>query len=348
MKKIFLSLVLMASAVAAFAVPNPKAIEAQMQAGNYAQARSMVNEVLKEKPDSARAHLLNAYTILQLERNVTLAEQELQAAARYDKKGDVVGSNLYRKTQNEIASAKQAAAPPAYVAPPVIVATAAPQYQAPAPVQYEPAVVKKEEGSGWFTKFIVFLLLISGAGFAYAYFKKKKEEEVVAEYKPVVTPTAKAATEVPVPSAYASPRRTYSPPAAAYVPPPAAPTTVVHTGPSALETGVAVAGGVVAGAVIADAIRGSSHRHHDDHASYRPSAPAYVPPPYVPPAPALAPSTFSSGRNDTWDEPVAAPAVNVFSSSRNDDEPASNSFSSSREEDPPTSSSSSSDDDNNW
>ena len=40
----------------AFALPAPKEIEQAVQAGNYQQAETMVREVLREKPESAKAH----------------------------------------------------------------------------------------------------------------------------------------------------------------------------------------------------------------------------------------------------------------------------------------------------
>lgn len=50
-----LSALTLAAAVA-FALPAPKDIEQAVQAGNYTQAETLLREVLREKPDSAKAH----------------------------------------------------------------------------------------------------------------------------------------------------------------------------------------------------------------------------------------------------------------------------------------------------
>ncbi|NBU17998.1 MAG: tetratricopeptide repeat protein [Betaproteobacteria bacterium] len=40
----------------ALALPSPKDIETEIQAGNFAKAESMLREVIAEKPQSAKAH----------------------------------------------------------------------------------------------------------------------------------------------------------------------------------------------------------------------------------------------------------------------------------------------------
>ena len=47
---------LMMSLSFSWALPSPKDIEAALNAGQTAQAESMLREVLKEKPQSAKAH----------------------------------------------------------------------------------------------------------------------------------------------------------------------------------------------------------------------------------------------------------------------------------------------------
>jgi tetratricopeptide (TPR) repeat protein len=59
LKRLFQSLFLGALALLtsmAFALPAPKDIEQAVQAGNYQQAETLVREVLREKPESAKAH----------------------------------------------------------------------------------------------------------------------------------------------------------------------------------------------------------------------------------------------------------------------------------------------------
>ena len=60
MKRIFLMAVLMVLAATAFALPSVETVQAQVQHGNYAQAESMMREVLVARPDSARAHYVYA------------------------------------------------------------------------------------------------------------------------------------------------------------------------------------------------------------------------------------------------------------------------------------------------
>jgi hypothetical protein len=56
MKKFILGLALAAATAWAWALPSLADVEAQVQQGNYAQAESMMREVVAAKPNSARAH----------------------------------------------------------------------------------------------------------------------------------------------------------------------------------------------------------------------------------------------------------------------------------------------------
>jgi len=59
--KRLLSLVLMlVLSAAAFAVPSVDAVQAEVNRGNYAQAESMMREVVADKPNSAKAHYIYA------------------------------------------------------------------------------------------------------------------------------------------------------------------------------------------------------------------------------------------------------------------------------------------------
>lgn len=112
MKKIIVAFVLSVVSVAAFALPSPKQIEDALAAHDYQSAKSMADEVLREKPDSARAHLLNAYVLLKGEHNPQAASAELKTAQRLDKKGDVQNSSLFGRTVAEIQTAKPVAQVP--------------------------------------------------------------------------------------------------------------------------------------------------------------------------------------------------------------------------------------------
>jgi len=56
MRKFFVSCLLLTVALAAWALPTPKDIEAAVQAGQLSKAESMLREVIQEKPQSAKAH----------------------------------------------------------------------------------------------------------------------------------------------------------------------------------------------------------------------------------------------------------------------------------------------------
>src|SRR5206468_2110505 len=60
MKKWILSLVLASVAAVAWAVPTLQEVEAEVQAGRWAQAETMMREVIAAKPNSARAHYVHA------------------------------------------------------------------------------------------------------------------------------------------------------------------------------------------------------------------------------------------------------------------------------------------------
>lgn len=330
MKKIFLSLALLAASATAFAIPNPVQIEKALERGNCAQARNLVNEVLAAKPDSARAHLLNSATIMCLEKDPALAKRELDAARELDRKGDVTSSNLFAKMENDIAAAQRPVyTPPVQTYVPPVVAQ-------PAPVVAQPAVVK-EESSG-FGKFLVFLLLVGIGGGIFWFIRRSKQQDDLVSNLPAtggvvgpdITPASpvtestsrswSAPTPAPAP-VYRAPRRTYSAPAPApvYRAPAPAP-VVVNNGPSALETGVAVAGGVVAGNMISEALKPkreeySSRRSEtsDGYSTYSSSNPTYsapAPAPYVAPAPA--PSS-----DDGWGS--SSRSSSSWSSSSDDD-----------------------------
>jgi len=68
---------------AAFAVPSATQIETSIQQGNWPQADSQLNEVLKAHPDSARAHYLYAQ-VLDREGRPTEALAQLQQAKSLD------------------------------------------------------------------------------------------------------------------------------------------------------------------------------------------------------------------------------------------------------------------------
>jgi hypothetical protein len=102
MKKLLFGFILTLASALAFALPSPRQIEDALAAQKYADAKSMVQEVLREKPKSARAHLLNAFLLIHVDHNKTAANAELQTAAGLDLDGDVKRSPLFGRVVAEI------------------------------------------------------------------------------------------------------------------------------------------------------------------------------------------------------------------------------------------------------
>lgn len=111
MKRFIVAITLALVAALAFALPKPAQIEDALAAQRYSDARSMIAEVLRERPDSARAHLLNAFILVHVDHNRAAANAELQTAAGLDKRGDVKTSPLFGRVVGEIDAAPAKAAP---------------------------------------------------------------------------------------------------------------------------------------------------------------------------------------------------------------------------------------------
>ena len=83
MKRIAATLVLVVASSMAFALPSPKDIETAVNAGQLSRAETMLNEVVREKPNSARAHYELGEVLARLGRNPE-ARQALLEAQRLD------------------------------------------------------------------------------------------------------------------------------------------------------------------------------------------------------------------------------------------------------------------------
>ena len=79
MKRILLSLLLLAASALAFALPSVEAVQAEVKAGRYAQAESMMQEVVAAKPKSAKAHYVYAEILAHNGRFDEAARQARQA-----------------------------------------------------------------------------------------------------------------------------------------------------------------------------------------------------------------------------------------------------------------------------
>jgi len=83
MRKLIAGIALASLSVLAWALPTLQQVEAQVGRGDYAQAESMMREVVAAKPDSARAHYVYA-EILAHERKFAQAVEEARAARTID------------------------------------------------------------------------------------------------------------------------------------------------------------------------------------------------------------------------------------------------------------------------
>lgn len=170
MKKLFAGIILSLAAFAAMAMPRPSDIENALAARDYQSAKSMTQEVLRAKPDSAKAHLFNAYVLLKADNNVGAAREELRLARMLDKDHKVQNSALFGRTAaelervQELAQRNRAVKPrPAYTAPVV-----APTYDA------VPVAHPAPNSSGFWT-FIKFLFWMTVLGaFIYLLYRMYK------------------------------------------------------------------------------------------------------------------------------------------------------------------------------
>lgn len=316
MKRILAALTLCLASVIAFAAPSPKQIEAALAARDYASAKTMITQVLAERPDSARAHLMKAYVLAAADKNKEAAKSELAIARTLDKDGTVVNSPLFGRTVGAIDNiAAVAALPPARpTPPPTAYVPPAPVAQAPVQqtvVQPKPVVVaKKDEGHGFAFWFFITLLCAGGVGGIVYLVSRKPKEVAVPSYAPSYSRPSEPEPEVerPVQATQASayrpapapaPRRQYSPPPApAYRAPPPAPaynggmydSYGHHRSGSDMSTGAAIATGAVAGvaaAVVVDTmVENARLREREKFSSGSSNSWAPAPAPYVAPAPA--------------------------------------------------------------
>lgn len=259
MKKIIVGFILMMVASIALALPSPRDIENALLTKHYTEAKGMVHEVLREKPESARAHLLNAYLLAHVDKNREAANAELNTASGLDKKGDVKNSPLFGRVVAEIETTKPALAP-------------AVQQVAKS---YPPVAEKRGPDAGDFLVYILIIgiaamLLVALIGIVVNMFKTEKT--VVHTF---TRNRDDYFNEVGIPSRPIHPSSGGS---AAYTPAQAqvlntAPAVVIAGGAmgggmGAFGTAASVAGGVVAGNVISDMLHHGRHNSSYDDDEY--------------------------------------------------------------------------------
>jgi hypothetical protein len=311
MKKYFVAAALGVAACIAWASSPPSAVEAALAANDFLSARSMTQEALREHPESARAHLFNAYILAAADKDKSGAARELSLARSLDLSGKVSGSPLFGRT---VAVIEGLASRPAPVPAQTPVAT------------YTPAEPVKE-GGGWGWFFV--LILLAGGGYAvYRFTRRPVDIPIGADITPKYN-SDPGYTKSPIDNSYT--RTPYVPSyAPAYRAPVYAPAVqpqqvVVNQGPSVASSMVA---GAAAGAVTALAVDSLLHHrnnHDDSYNVHRRQEESYTQPtasvPYNPPAaPAVdyqsRENSFSSG-GDSWNDrsTVSSPSSDSWTDS---------------------------------
>ncbi|WP_175787521.1 hypothetical protein [Burkholderia anthina] len=247
MKKLLVFLAFLAVSVAAFALPSPHQIEDALAARDYVSARGMVQEVLRERPDSARAHLLNAYLLEHVDHNLGAARAELQTAAGLDTRGDVKGSALFGRVVAEM--------------------DAQPVVRAAQPAAKPAAAPARDRSGSLLVPFLVLVLLFAIVALVIVMTRRPRESTVFVDrgdrgYGGVRRSSPRPIAPAPAPAS-ASPFIRHTP-----IYEPALAPVIVNQAPArggmtAGENFMATAGGVVAGNVLSDALL-HRHTHYDD------------------------------------------------------------------------------------
>lgn len=303
MKRLFAAITLALAAAAAFALPAPAQIEDALATQHYADARSMINEVLRERPDSARAHLLNSYVLVHVDHNRAAANAELETAKGLDKRGDVKSSPLFGRVVAEIGAT------------------------APAKPAGAKGVSQSDGENAGRVLLIVFGLAALGIGL-YLIFRilagrpDSTRVVFVGGGGGGYSGPAAIATSNPIgpwPGSGGHALAAY--PAAAFSPQVAQP-----MGP--LGTAASVAGGVVAGNAISDLLRSSSHSRRDDDWGGRSSESAPSPSPVSYESDRSSLSSSSSRSSDWGSSSSSGSSSSDWGSSSSSSGDSSSSFSS--------------------
>ncbi|HSC63241.1 MAG TPA: tetratricopeptide repeat protein [Caldimonas sp.] len=250
MKKLIACVALAGLSLLAWALPTLQQVEAQVGQGNYAQAESMMREVVAAKPGSARAHYVYA-EILAHERKYAQAVEEARAARTIDPDVKFTDPEKFRTFEAALLRAQNAGS---------LSSTTPSRVQAPAPVQPTPARVAPAPASagvpGW-----VWLAGLGAIGFVlWRMLSRSRAASLagggVAVPRPGDAMPMQAGTTAPpyggVPGAPGAP---YGPGYPAQRP-----------GSGMLGVGLGAAGGLAAG-MLAERMLSSRHEGNPDHPS---------------------------------------------------------------------------------
>jgi hypothetical protein len=119
LKHIFVTAALVAWAFSAAALPSVDAVQAEVQKGRYAQAETMMQEVVAAKPGSARAHYIYA-EILAHNKRFDEARRQVSAAREIDPALSFTEPAKFRSLEQLLSREAQAEKPAAALAAPVL------------------------------------------------------------------------------------------------------------------------------------------------------------------------------------------------------------------------------------
>lgn len=321
MKKYIVALMFALATSVVFATPTPKQIENDLANKDYASAKSKVMEVLRDRPESARAHLLNAFLLIHVSKDRVAASEELKNAMNLDTKGDVKNSPLFGRVTTEIDMLPVAKIVSQPVKP-------IQRYVTPASESTTPT---NESSNAW----IYILLIMAGGAVVWYIYNKQTKRSVIAIPTTTQYPSSfcggeniehrdhrDSSSHNPYPS-YAS-RRFEQP---TYVPQ----QPVQQSQPMGMVgTAASVGAGVVAGNLITDLIRGNHHNSDSYSSSSRDSQRYENKIEESTPSPVsyeVERQSFSSGNDDSWSS-RSEPTRESYSSGR-DDSDSSSSYTSS-------------------
>ena len=248
MKKLIVSLALAGLSVLAWALPTLQQVEAQVRQGNYAQAESMMREVVAAKPDSARAHYVYA-EILAHDGKLAQAVAEARAARTIDPDVKFTDPEKFRTFEAALLRAQNPTARSPQTPSPV---------ESRAPVQVAPARAPASVGMpGW-----VWLAGMAAIGFVlWRMFSRSRAEATAAGVgapgTAYGTPMQAGAAGVPFGAAPGASGAPYGP---GYAP--------QRPGSGMLGVGLGAAGGVAAG-MLAERMLNSRREANLDHETSR-------------------------------------------------------------------------------
>lgn len=176
---------LFAISFGALAGPNVKDVENAMRAQNWTGAEQMLNQVLVNKPNSAKAHYLLAQTHEQMGQK-SLAASDLERAKAADPSMKFASPGAVSRMEQRLTSQtaryaeqpvqrKQVREQPTY-APPAVVANPVAQTTSPSPVV---ADQNTSSGGGGVLLFILALAVMGGVGF-FVYSTRQKKQAIAA------------------------------------------------------------------------------------------------------------------------------------------------------------------------